>query len=93
MRVLASRAMPYDMLTTMNLEGWNHVPLGFGATFDIDAAPWWLRAVVRMPFIDRFGCPVLVGRGLGCLTPHPGVVAGPQVKADAIRAGWNIGSR
>jgi hypothetical protein len=37
------------MLTTMNLEGWNHAPQGFGATFDTDAAPGWLRAVVSTP--------------------------------------------
>jgi len=47
------------MLMTMHLEGWNHVPVGFGATFDIDAAPWWLRAVFGTPFIDRFAHPHL----------------------------------
>jgi hypothetical protein len=80
------------MLATMNHEGWNHAPQGFRATFDTDAAPWWLRAVVSTPFIDRFGYPVVVRRGLRYRTPHPDVVADPLVKADAIRAGWNIES-
>ncbi len=84
--------LPCDMLMTMHLEGWNHVPVGFGAAFDIDAAPWWLRAVFGTPFIDRFAHPILVRRGLGCLTPHPDVVADPLVVADAIRAGWSFES-
>ena len=56
----------------MRLEGWNHVPHGYGATFDIGGAPWWLRAWFRTPFVDRFAYPVLVDRGLGWLTAHPG---------------------
>src|SRR5215207_6974621 len=57
---------------TMRLEGWNHVPRGYGATFDIGSAPWWLRAWFRTPFVDRFAYRVLVDRGLGWLTVQPG---------------------
>ena len=74
----------------MRLEGWNHVPEGFGATIDRRSAPFWLRAVVATPFLDRFGYALLVYRGHGHLTPHPGVVPDPSVVAEARKAGWNV---
>jgi hypothetical protein len=71
----------------MRLEGWNHVPHGYGATFDIGGAPWWLRAWFRTPFVDRFAYPVLVDRGLGWLTVHPG----PPTELQApVPKGWLI---
>ncbi len=54
------------------LPGWNDIPLGYGAQFDTAAAPWWLRAWFHTPFVDRYAYPVMVRRGYGYLTPHPG---------------------
>jgi hypothetical protein len=71
----------------MRLEGWNHVPDGYGATFDVAAAPRWLRAWFRIPFLDRFAYPQLVRRGFGYLTPHPGTL--PAERED-VRGGWRI---
>lgn len=57
----------------MRLEGWNHVPIGYGASFDVHAAPIWLRVWFHTPFIDRFAYPQMVKRGFGYLAAHPGV--------------------
>jgi hypothetical protein len=72
------------------LEGWNHVPWEFGARFEITAAPWWLRAWYATPLLDRFAYPVLVRRGYGHLSPHPGTVPDTKAIADATKAGWRI---
>jgi hypothetical protein len=56
----------------MLLEGWNHLPAGYGAHFELSNAPWWLRAWFNVPFVDRFAYPVAVRRGFGVLTPSPG---------------------
>jgi hypothetical protein len=74
----------------MRLEGWNHIPEGFGATFDRRSAPFWLRALTRTPFLDRYGYALMVHRGHGYLTPHPNVVPDPGVIVEATNAGWNI---
>jgi hypothetical protein len=58
----------------MRLEGWNSVPDGYGASFETEAAPRWLRVWFRMPFIDRFAYPIMVRRGYAVLTPMPGHV-------------------
>lgn len=55
----------------MRLEGWNHIPDGYGARFDLPAAPRWLRVLFRTPFLDRFAYPLLVKRGHGYLQPSP----------------------
>jgi hypothetical protein len=51
----------------MRLEGWNHIPEGYSATFDVSSAPLWLRVWFRTPFVDRFAYPVMVKRGFGYL--------------------------
>jgi hypothetical protein len=56
----------------VRLEGWNSVPVGYGAQFDVSEAPLWLRLWSRTPFLDRFAHPLLVRRGFGWLTPHAG---------------------
>lgn len=71
----------------MRLEGWNHVPEGYGASFDLRSAPLWLRAWFRAPFLDRFAYPLLVRRGLGYLTPHPGV---PPEEREEVPDGWRV---
>ena len=55
----------------MRLEGWNHIPEGYGAVFLLAAAPWWLRLWFNTPFIDRYAHPRVVARGYGFLSPHP----------------------
>lgn len=71
----------------MRLEGWNRLPRGYGAYFDLAAAPWWLRGLFRSPFIDRFAYPILVSRGYGWLTAQPGVDGD---EAAATARGWRI---
>lgn len=71
----------------MELEGWNHVPIGYAADFDVRAAPRWLRLWFRTPFVDRFAYPRMVARGFGHLTPHPGV--GPADREE-VGAGWRL---
>lgn len=71
----------------MRLEGWNSIPAGFGASFDLAAAPWWLRLWFRTPFLDRFAYPRLVARGHGWLTADP--EASGDVES-ALARGWRI---
>jgi hypothetical protein len=56
---------------SVRLEGWNHVPAGYGATFDSARAPWWLRLWFRTPVVERFAYPHMVRRGFGWLTSQP----------------------
>jgi hypothetical protein len=69
------------------LEGWNHIPKGYAATFDVDAAPRWLRIWFRTPIVDRWAYPQMVTRGFGYLTPHPGIPVEPP--AD-MPNGWRL---
>jgi hypothetical protein len=62
------------MLELWRLEGWNEIPDGYGALFDIRRAPLWLRLWFRTPILDKFAYPVVVRRGFGHLTAHPGWV-------------------
>ena len=55
----------------MTLEGWDHIPRGYGAEFVLDDAPWWLRLWFHTPFVDRYAHPAVVSRGYGFLTAHP----------------------
>jgi hypothetical protein len=54
----------------MPLEGWDHIPRGYGAEFYMGDAPWWLRFWVKTPFIDRYSYPQVVARGHALLIPH-----------------------
>ena len=71
----------------MRLEGWNHVPQGYGARFTLDSAPLLLRLWFRIPVLDRFAYPVAVRRGYGVLDPHP---AWPPDKREAVPDGWRL---
>lgn len=71
----------------MRLEGWNHIPRGYGATFNTVDAPAWLRVWFRTPFIDRFAYPVMVKRGFGWLTASPDW---PTAAREPVAAGWQI---
>jgi hypothetical protein len=68
----------------MELEGWNSIPDGYGASFDTKAAPLWLRLWFNTPLVDRFAYPVMVQRGFGYLTPMPGHNLG------SVRKGWKV---
>jgi hypothetical protein len=68
----------------VKLEGWNSIPDGYGASFDLQAAPIWLRIWFRTPFVDRFAYPVMVRRGYAYLRPMPGHHLGP------VSEGWKI---
>jgi hypothetical protein len=78
---------PRRQTASMRLEGWSHVPLGYGADFDVASAPWWLRLWFRTPFVDRFAYPRLVDRGFGYLTPHPDWTEGPR---EPVPEGWRM---
>jgi hypothetical protein len=71
----------------MRLEGWNEIPDGYGARFDITHAPLWLRLWFRTPALDKFAYPVVVRRGFGHLTADPGRV--PEQLGD-VGPGWHI---
>ncbi|MGH3788341.1 MAG: hypothetical protein ACRDRG_17750 [Pseudonocardiaceae bacterium] len=71
----------------MSLEGWDNLPRGYGANFDLRAAPWWLRLWAKTPFIDRFAYPQLVRRGHGYLTPFPDF---PNAERDPVSSGWQL---
>jgi hypothetical protein len=71
----------------MASEGWNHVPRGYGADFDVAAAPWWLRLWFHLPFVDRYAYPRLVRHGLGYLTPFPDC---PEEEREPVRGGWRL---
>ena len=71
----------------MTSEGWDHVPRGYGADFDVASAPWWLRLWFRTPFLDRYAYPRLVRRGHGYLTPFPDHAANER---EPVRGGWRL---
>ena len=71
----------------MRLEGWNHIPEGYGARFDVKAAPLWLRFLFNTPVIDRFAYPLLVKRGHGYLRTSP---EWPAERLGDVRGGWRI---
>lgn len=71
----------------MTLEGWDHIPRGYGAEFVLDGAPWWLRLWFHTPFIDRYAHPKLVARGYGFLTPHQGY---DDAAREVPASGWRI---
>ena len=71
----------------MTLEGWDHVPRGYGATFDVSAAPLWLRIWFRTPFLDRFAHPRMVERGCAYLTPMPRF---PADQREEVGPGWRL---
>jgi len=71
----------------VRLEGWNSIPKGLGARFDLSRAPLCLTAWMATPFVDRFAYPVVVGRGLGYLTAHPGSRLA-TLPPDAAARGW-----
>ena len=73
----------------MRLDGWNVIPDGYGARFEVDDAPRWLRLLYRTPFVDRFAYPLLVKRGLGVLSPHPGRSSD---RLGPVTRGWRVDS-
>src|SRR5204862_5863828 len=74
-------------LVAVELEGWNSIPVGYGAEFDLHGAPWWLRVWSHTPFVDRFAYPAVVRRGFGWLSPQPGLTV---AELGRVPAGWRI---
>ena len=71
----------------MDLPGWNVIPAGYSARFDVAAAPLWLRVFFRTPFIDRFAYPLMVRRGYAFLAPFPSSAG----KRDPVPSGgWRL---
>lgn len=73
----------------MTLEGWDHIPHGYGAQFVLDGAPWWLRLWFNTPFIDRYAHPRAVERGYGFLIPSP---AYDEAAREVPGPGWRVRS-
>jgi hypothetical protein len=71
----------------MTLEGWDHIPEGYAARFDLTSAPWWLRWWHATPFVDRYAYPRLVARGFGYLTPNPDT---PSELREPVHGGWRL---
>lgn len=71
----------------VSLEGWSKIPEGYGASFEVNKAPWWLKLWFHTPFIDRYAYPLLVQRGHGVLRAHPGVSA---AALGPVSSGWRI---
>jgi hypothetical protein len=71
----------------VRLEGWNHIPEGYGARFNVRSAPRWLRLLFHTPFVDRFAYPLLVRRGHGYLRASPAV---PPHQLGSVPPGWRI---
>ncbi len=44
--------VPTWLTKSVSLEGWDNIPRGYGAKFDLRGAPWWLRVWFKTPFID-----------------------------------------
>lgn len=72
-------------MTVVDLPGWNVIPPGHGARFDVAASPLWLRVLFRSPFVDRFAYPLLVRRGHAYLSPFP---QGAGNRAPFPSGGW-----
>jgi hypothetical protein len=71
----------------MALEGWDRVPRGYGAEFELAGAPWWLRLWFRTPLLDRYAHPVAVARGHGFLLPNPYC---PEEEREVPAQGWRV---
>lgn len=71
----------------MRLIGWNDVPAGFGARFEVRSAPLWLRLLFRMKILDRFAYPLVVRRGLGFLRAHDDA---PPTQRGTVSNGWRL---
>jgi hypothetical protein len=71
-------------------EGWNSIPDGFGARFDLRRAPLWLKLAYRTPFLDRATFPRLVDAGLGYLVPNSDTLPSTGAVALAEARGWKV---
>lgn len=71
----------------MRLIGWNDIPAGYGARFEVRSAPHWLRLLVRMKILDRFAYPLLVRRGFGFLQAHDDA---PPWQRGTVTNGWRL---
>lgn len=71
----------------MRLEGWNHIPDGYGARFDVPSAPLWIRVLFHTPVLDRFAYPALVRRGHGYLLPPADTSA---QDLGMVTPGWRV---
>jgi hypothetical protein len=77
----------HAILGSMNLEGWNTIPNGYGASFDMASAPLWLRFWFQVPLADRFAYPIAVRCGFGALRAHPGSSAAQR---GPVSSGWRV---
>lgn len=70
------------------MDGWNVIPKGYGARFETQTAPFWLRLLFGTPFLDRFAYSLLVRRGQAYLSPHPGWNEGERDPVPSV--GWRL---
>lgn len=71
----------------VRLEGWDHIPRGYGGALRRPGGSWWLRLLWRTPLLDRFAHPLLVKRGHGYLSPSPAVLSD---ELGPVTSGWKI---
>ena len=87
------------------IAGWDDIPIGFGAIFNFDLAPLWLKALSRTPFVERFAYPIALRKGLGTLRKIPVLTCmcnppcsppvdrhnlNQSVVSELISRGWNM---
>jgi hypothetical protein len=75
---------------SVRLDGWNHIPRGYGLTWDLGTSPAWLRIWLATPFLDRLAYPVLIRRQVAWLVPHPGW---RDEDRDPVPRGWLVKDR
>lgn len=68
------------------MKGWDSIPDGYGAVFEIAGAPLAARVLLRIPFLDRFAYPMMVRAGCGYLIRHPGA----RVATVPPDGGWTV---
>jgi hypothetical protein len=74
----------------MKIDGWNQIPNGYGLSWELSAAPLWLRVWFHLPLVDRFAYPQLIKRGFAWLSPHPDW---PEDERDPVPSGWLVRER
>lgn len=71
----------------MPITGWDDAPSDAIIKFNFRDTSFWLRALARVPFFERYAYPVAVKRGLGTIWfPE---ISESNVE-EFLNAGWNV---
>lgn len=64
--------------------GWNDIPTGFELKWNFESAPYWLRSLAMLPYLEKYAYPIGVRMGFVWLRKYE--LSGP-IKYDNL---WNI---